>query len=85
MNINGSASYTGRWTSIHEFRVYEAPLDNVPDQFIIVDQTDAELFSYGISEPFVISGIDGPTTISLSNNNEITSYSLNNGLFITES
>jgi hypothetical protein len=81
MTVPGAATYTGGWTSIYEFRVYEAPKDTVPDQFHIVSQTGADLFSEGISAPFIITGIDGPATISLSNNTEIASYSVNKGLF----
>lgn len=84
MTVPGAATYTGNWTSIYEFRVFEAPKDTVPDQFHIVPQTGADLFSEGISAPFIISGIDGPTTILLSENTEIASYSVNNGMFMTD-
>ena len=84
MTIPGAATYTGNWTTIYEFRVFEASKDTIPDQFHIVPQTGADLFSEGISDPFFVSGIEGPTSIILSNNTEIASYSVNNGLFMTD-
>ncbi|MDP4238249.1 MAG: discoidin domain-containing protein [Bacteroidota bacterium] len=84
MTISGAATYTGGWASIYEFRVYEAPKDTIPDQFHIVPQTGADVFSSGVSAPFIVTGIDGATTISISNNTEIASYSVNNGLFTTD-
>ena len=84
MNVTGAATYTGKWTTIYEFRVFEAAKDTIPNQFHIIPQTGADLFSEGISAPFIITGIEGPTTIFLSNNTEIASYSINNGMFNTD-
>jgi len=84
MTIPGAATYTGGWTSIYEFRVYEAPKDTIPNQFHIIPQSNVDLFSSGVSEPFIVTGIDGPATISISNNTEIASYSVNKGLFTTD-
>ena len=84
MTVTGAATYTGNWTSIYEFRVFEAPKDTIPDQFHFVPQTGANVFSEGISAPVIITGIDGPTAISLSNNEEVASYSVNHGLFTTD-
>ena len=84
MTVVGAASYAGNWTSIYEFRVYEAPADTIPDAFSIPAQSGVELFSEWVSEPFVVTGIDGPTMISLSDNNEIASYSVNRGMFTSD-
>jgi len=84
MTVSGAATYTGKWTSIYEFRVYEAPADTIPDPFHIVQQTNVDLFAETISEPFVVTGIDGPTSISISDNTEIAAYSINNGPFLTD-
>jgi len=84
MTVSGAATYTGGYTSIYEFRVFEAPKDTVPDQFNITPQTGADVFSSGVSVPFIVTGIDGPTSISISNNTEIASYSVNKGLFMTD-
>jgi len=84
MTVTGAATYTGGWTSIYEFMVYEAPKDTVPDQFHIIPQTGADLFSSGVSAPFVITGIDGSSSISISDNTEIASYSVNDGPFGTD-
>jgi len=84
LTFTGATTYTGKWATIYEFRVFESAKDTIPDQFHIIPQTGADLFSSGISEPFTITGIDGPTTISISENTEIASYSVNGGLFTTD-
>jgi hypothetical protein len=84
LTFNGAATYTGNWTSINEFRLFEAPADTIPDQFTIPDIIDADLFSLVVSEPFTVTGIDGKTSIYLTDATEVAAYSVNNGLFTNE-
>ncbi|MCL2649757.1 MAG: discoidin domain-containing protein [Candidatus Azobacteroides sp.] len=74
----------GGWASIYEFRAFEAPKNTTPDQFFIQPQTGLDLFSAAISEPFTVSGIDAKTGIALSEATEVASYSINDGLFISD-
>lgn len=84
VTISGAATYTGNWASIHEFRIFEAPADTIPDPFSIPEITDVELFSFVESAPFTVSGIDGKATIFLSENTETASYAVNGGPDLTE-
>lgn len=75
---------SGGWASLYEFRAFEKPLNTIPDQFTIQPQTDFELFSLATSEPFTVTGLEAKTTIGLSEATEVASYSVNDGLFISE-
>lgn len=79
ITITGAATYTGNWASVNEFRIFEASADTIPEQFVIPEVHDAELFSLVQSEPFTINGIDGKTIIYLSENTETASYTVNGG------
>lgn len=84
VTVIGAATYTGNWVSIYEFRAFEAPLNTVPDQFYIVPQTDIELFSLVTSEPFTVTGLETKSEISLDEATEVASYSVNDGLFMSD-
>lgn len=77
----GANAYTGGWSSIYELKVFEAKLDLVPNPFSIKAVTGVDVFTDVISEPFIVTGIEAPTSIAIINSSETASYSVNNGPF----
>ncbi len=74
----------GGWSSIYEFRAFESPKKTTPDQFQILSKTGLGLFSMAISEPFIVTGLEDKSEISLSDATEVAAYSVNGSLFTSD-
>ncbi len=63
------------------FSVTTLAADSVPDAFSFVDQTGISVSTSVISNPIIVSGINAPTSIAITNG----TYSINRGAFVSAS
>ena len=79
-NVTTEATLTiGGVSDVFRVTTLDNPIDNTPDAFSFIDQTDVEIDSVNISNTITVSGINTTTAISISNGD----YAINNGSYTT--
>jgi len=79
-NVTTEATLTiGGVSDVFRVTTQDNLIDNTPDAFSFVDQTDVEIDSVNISNTITVSGINTTTAISISNGD----YAINNGSYTT--